>query len=125
MKGKVFCKECGNIVISELERGNVVTPKDGSSMCSTLHSILFRGPGMGFKPVRIIDIQGKMLAVEPAHWDDKDVRNKELWGDKFPYAHSASTWIWGSREHSNYKVLSEYGFWIDAYVSGIAIKEEA
>jgi len=48
---KSRCEACGGSgrIERELRVGDIVTPQDGSAMCSALHSILFKGTGRGIQ----------------------------------------------------------------------------
>ena len=97
--------------------GDIVTPNDGSSMCMDLHRILRAGTGRPFKPVRVVAIEGDMLGVIPVHWDDKDLRHKEIFGEGGVY--ESKCHIWKGHESDTFKLITEYGFWIHAHVSNI------
>lgn len=115
------CKVCGGTGKHrrEIRVGDVVTPQDGSAMCHALHRILFRGTGMGFKPVRVVAIEGDMLGVVPVHWDNWEVRNKEMYRGDLP-ASDASVWIWKGT-YANNQVVVEAGFWINAHISHLSL----
>jgi len=76
------CKQCGGrgSITRQIEVGDIITPGDGSGMPNGLHHILWNGvsKAVPFKPVRVLQVEGNMLAVQPLHWDDKETRYREI-----------------------------------------------
>ncbi len=125
MKIEVTCKECGARHNREIKVGDVVKPYDGSGMPNALHHLLWNGSepcnkgrtlplpsNEAFKPVRVLSIEGDMLAVIPLHWDNLDIRHQEMFNDK---VYPALTHIWKGDYH-NYKSVYDHAFWIHAPV---------
>jgi len=110
MKIKTSCKACGGAGFKtrELRIGDIVTPIDGSSMPHGLHRKLeIRGGNeygenhvTGFFPVRVLSIEGEMLAVEPVYFP-------ESWKNDDAYKNSIAP-IWGPGSCNQ---LGD-GFWI-------------
>ena len=106
MKVKVFCKAYGGTgsEIREIRVGDVLTPVDGSSMPWGLHRKLdirgSEGHVTGFRPVRVLSVEGEMLAVEP-------VDSPESWKNDDAYKNSIAP-IWGPGSGNQ---LGN-GFWI-------------
>jgi len=113
------CAACGGTgkLRREIRVGDVITPQDGSGMCDALHMILFLGVGKGFKPVKVVAIEGNMLGVEPVHWGNEDTMHKEMYHGDNPVGASTS-WIWKGT-YTNNEALSRNGFWIDAHISNL------
>lgn len=90
MKIKKTCSECGETTTKEIKVGDIITPRDGSGMPNGLHHVLWNGCGkdVPFKPVRVLQVEGNMLAVTPLHWDDST--NREQFDDK---VYPALSWI--------------------------------
>ncbi len=117
------CNHCGGTgkITRELKVGDIIQPTDGSSMPNALHKILWNGHGVpscdlplgaekAFKPVRVLSIEGSLIAVVPVHWDDREIRHKEMF-DKEIYP--ALSYIYEGKG----KYVSDYGFWINVYVT--------
>lgn len=93
--------------------GDIVTPCDGSSMNGHLHELLFIGTGVGFRPVKVIDIQGRMAAVVPADWDVNFHYDNKNWTDEY----NSKQPVWHGT-YSNATKVGE-GFWIDLEISNL------
>jgi len=121
---KKECTACGGTggVVRELRVGDIVTPTDGSSMCSALHRILFKGTGAGFKPVRVLAIEGNMLAVVPAYWEDDGAKHNDLYGLS-NHVSESSSYIWKGESYSLVSLICRDGFWIHAHVSHFRERE--
>ena len=91
MKIKGSCSQCGGSITKEVEAGDIITLGDGSGMSNGLHHVLWNGWGkdVPFKPVRVLRVEGNMLAVTPLHWE-KDAGNREQFDDK---VYPALSWI--------------------------------
>jgi hypothetical protein len=94
MEIRKTCEQCGGsgFITQQIKVGDIITLGDGSGMPNALHHILWNGVDktVSFKPVRVLQVEGNMLAVQPLHWDDKEIRYKEMF-DKEVYP--ALSWI--------------------------------
>lgn len=120
---KCSCCDGTGKTTREIKVGDVLTPLDGSGMPTGLQGILFTKTRSPFRPIRVLDIQGKLLAVEPAHWNGKDIDRK--WEDLHKNneaALHASMWIW--EDNDDIDVISQCGFWIDAQRCHLVSGEE-
>jgi hypothetical protein len=123
------CKHCkgSGKTTTTIRVGSIIQPTDGSSMCNALHKMLWNGEGRtnlplpqneAFKPVRVVAIEGNMLAVVPLHWEDRIGRITDRQDDKC-YAAMSSIWT-----GNPYKHVATRGFWIHAYVTAPIIIQE-
>lgn len=119
------CFICGQKTESEIQVGDVVKPYDGSGMPNGLHSILWNGAGRrhlplpqeeAFKPVRVVSIEGDMLAVVPFHWDkDRGTARKEEFSNEI---YPALCPIW-KETYDGWGVLCDHAFWIHGPTSNL------
>ena len=112
MNIKYNCDACGGtgVIDRSPQVGDVLEPLDGSGFPNGLHPILFTGTSNPFKPVRVLCVEGDVLGIVPLHWDDRDIRHKEMFnGDTY----SAITWLWEVK-NGELETICEYGFWIYA-----------
>ena len=101
MKIKESCNQCGGSgsITRQIKKGDIMTPRDGSGMPRGLHHVLWNGhgrrdlylpPAEAFKPIRVLRVEGDMLAVVPLHWDDAEIQRKEMLDQNIG---PALTWI--------------------------------
>jgi hypothetical protein len=88
------CKCCDGTGIEkkevEIKAGMTLIPVDGSSMPNALHSLLFKGVNKeGFYSVKVLGVEGRMIAVIPSTWVNRDVRHKEKYNPEIYSALSA------------------------------------
>ena len=79
------CKGKGKIT-RQLEAGDIISPTEGSGLPNGLKPILQIWQNqkvVGFKPVKILYIEGQVLFVTPISWQgkewDKDVHAAQSW----------------------------------------------
>ena len=128
MNIKQTCQHCGGngFINTTIKVGDIIQPRDGSGMPNALHHLLWNGSdpcnkgrdlplpqNEAFKPVRVLSIEGDMLAVIPLHWDDRDIRHKEMFDDK---VYPALSYIWKGNYHNNTSIY-DHAFWINAPIS--------
>jgi hypothetical protein len=115
--------KCKGVAISRKIRvGDVIQPLDGSGMPNVLHTLLWNGVGIryqdlplspetAFKPVRVLSIEGDMLAVVPLYWDNFDAKWKDWRNDE---VRAALSYVWKTQlwNHSQFDCIAEKAFWI-------------
>ena len=119
MELKQTCKHCGGNGFTniQIKVGDIIQPQDGSSMSPVLHRLLWNGLGHSaegaFKPVRVLSIEGDMIAVVPLYWDNPDICHKERFDDKV-YPTLCHVW---KGTYTNANSICDYAFWINAPIS--------
>jgi hypothetical protein len=91
-------------------------------MPDALHKLLFTR-GHGFSPVMVLAVNGDMLAVMPAAWNDHDTFMNERFDDATSPAVAV---IWNTTKGGkHFEKVSGYGFWVYGPVCNFAEVVEA